>query len=68
MHWVAPSEKDSPSNTLYLVPNARFDFLLCLPQAKDIGAKVNEELETLNAEARELATMIAANVAQILQS
>src|SRR5215472_10621098 len=25
---------------LYLAPNARFDFLLNLPEAKDIGAKV----------------------------
>jgi hypothetical protein len=27
---------------LYLAPNARFDFLLSLPEAADIGAKVNE--------------------------
>jgi len=27
---------------LYLAPNAQFDFLLNLPEAKDIGAKVND--------------------------
>jgi len=29
---------------LYLTPNARFDFLLNLPEAKDIGSKVNEAM------------------------
>src|ERR1051325_6258498 len=29
---------------LYLAPNARFDFLLNLPEAKDIGANVNDAM------------------------
>jgi len=36
---------------LYLAPNARFDFLLSLPEAADIGAKVNDamrDIEKLN--------------------
>lgn len=32
---------------LYLVPNARFDFLLGLPEATDIGAKVNEAMRDI---------------------
>src|SRR5436309_459622 len=32
---------------LYLAPNARFDFLLNLPEAADIGAKVNEAMREI---------------------
>ncbi len=32
---------------LYLAPNARFDFLLGLPEAADIGAKVNEAMRDI---------------------
>ena len=32
---------------LYLAPNARFDFLLNLPEAADIGAKVNEAMRDI---------------------
>ncbi|MEO8360699.1 MAG: class I SAM-dependent DNA methyltransferase [Vicinamibacteria bacterium] len=34
-------------NILYLTPNARFDFLLNLPEAKDIGRKVNEAMRDI---------------------
>ena len=42
---------------LYLAPNARFDFLLRLPEAADIGSK-----------ARDLEKTIAGNVAEILET
>jgi len=32
---------------LYLAPNARFDFLLNLPEAADIGAKVNDAMRDI---------------------
>ncbi len=32
---------------LYLAPNARFDFLLTLPEGADIGAKVNEAMRDI---------------------
>ena len=34
-------------NILYLTPNARFDYLLNLPEAKDIGRKVNEAMRDI---------------------
>lgn len=34
-------------NVLYLTPNARFEFLLNLPEAKDIGARVNEAMRDI---------------------
>jgi type I restriction enzyme M protein len=40
-------------NVLYLAPEARFDFLLTLPEATDVGAKVNtamREIEKHNAQ------------------
>ena len=33
---------------LYLAPNARFDFLLSLPEAADIGAKVNDAMRDIS--------------------
>jgi hypothetical protein len=33
-----------PMASSYLVPNARFDFLLGLPEAENIGAKINEAM------------------------
>jgi type I restriction enzyme M protein len=37
----------TPRGILYLAPNARFDFLLNLPEAKDIGAKVNDAMRDI---------------------
>ena len=34
-------------NILYLTPNARFDYLLNLPEAANIGAKVNEAMRDI---------------------
>jgi hypothetical protein len=33
MRWVAPTEKDTANET----PNARFDYLLQLPERENIG-------------------------------
>ncbi|HEY1661705.1 MAG TPA: hypothetical protein VGI03_04740 [Verrucomicrobiae bacterium] len=47
MNWVAPSEKDTATNTLErwlcaAVDQFRANSGLNLPEASDIGAKVNE--------------------------
>lgn len=34
-------------NVLYLTPNARFEFLLNLPESKDIGGKVNDAMRDI---------------------
>jgi len=43
---------------LYLAPNARFDFLLNLPEAKDIGAKVNEAMRDVEKHNPQLAGVL----------
>ena len=61
---------------MYLPEEARFSNLLNLPEGENVGMRVNnamraveaenEELEILNAEARELEERIAENVAKLL--
>jgi type I restriction enzyme M protein len=36
------------AGVLYLAPNARFDFLLALPEAANIGAQVNEAMRDID--------------------
>lgn len=43
---------------LYLAPNARFDFLLHLPEAADIGAKVNEAMRDIEKHNPQLAGVL----------
>jgi type I restriction enzyme M protein len=43
---------------LYLAPNARFDFLLNLPEAKDIGAKVNDAMRDIEKRNQQLAGVL----------
>jgi type I restriction enzyme M protein len=43
---------------LYLAPNARFDFLLNLPEAKDIGAKVNDAMRDIEKHNPQLAGVL----------
>ena len=43
---------------LYLAPNARFDFLLNLPEAADIGAKVNEAMRHIEKHNPQLAGVL----------
>lgn len=43
---------------LYLVPNARFDFLLALPEAANIGAKVNEAMRDIEKHNPQLAGVL----------
>ncbi|HEY5752308.1 MAG TPA: N-6 DNA methylase [Chthoniobacterales bacterium] len=43
---------------LYLVPNARFDFLLNLPEATDIGAKVNDAMRDIEKHNPQLAGVL----------
>jgi type I restriction enzyme M protein len=43
---------------LYLVPNARFDFLLGLPEATNIGAKVNEAMRDIEKHNPQLAGVL----------
>ncbi len=43
---------------LYLAPTARFDFLLNLPEAKDIGAKVNEAMRDIEKHNPQLAGVL----------
>ncbi|WP_294258447.1 class I SAM-dependent DNA methyltransferase [Propionivibrio sp.] len=43
---------------LYLVPNARFDFLLALPEASNIGAKVNEAMRDIEKHNPQLAGVL----------
>lgn len=43
---------------LYLVPNARFDFLLGLPEAANIGAKVNEAMRDIEKHNSQLAGVL----------
>ena len=43
---------------LYLVPNARFDFLLDLPEAANIGAKVNEAMRDIEKHNSQLAGVL----------
>ena len=43
---------------LYLAPNARFDFLLNLPEATDIGAKVNEAMRDIEKHNSQLAGVL----------
>jgi len=63
---------------LYIPEEARFSCLQQLPEGEDIGAAINnamklveaenEELELLNAEARELEGRIAENVVKLLET
>lgn len=46
------------SGILYLVPNARFDFLLGLPEAENIGAKVNEAMRDIEKHNQQLAGVL----------
>ena len=43
---------------LYLAPNARFDFLLNLPEAADIGAKVNDAMRHIEKHNPQLAGVL----------
>lgn len=43
---------------LYLAPNARFDFLLNLPEAQDIGAKVNDAMRDIEKHNPQLAGVL----------
>lgn len=43
---------------LYLAPEARFDYLLTLPEASDIGAKVNAAMRTIEASNPQLAGVL----------
>jgi type I restriction enzyme M protein len=43
---------------LYLAPNARFDFLLQLPEATDIGAKVNDAMRDIEKHNPQLAGIL----------
>jgi len=45
-------------NVLYLTPNARFDFLLALPEAANIGAKVNEAMRDIEKHNPQLAGVL----------
>ena len=40
-------EAYTAENIIYLAPNARFDYLLNLPEASDTGAKVNEAMRDI---------------------
>ena len=67
MLWVAPSEKDTATSTLekrlWAVGEAVSD-----EDFKEQRETLNEELETLNAQARELESTIAANGMEILEA
>jgi len=57
------SRVDEPSayhadGILYLAPNARFDYLLSLPEAKDVGAKVNEAMRDIEKHNPQLAGVL----------
>lgn len=43
---------------LYLAPNARFDYLLNLPEAADIGAKVNQAMRDIEKHNPQLAGVL----------
>ncbi|MEO7299323.1 MAG: N-6 DNA methylase [Verrucomicrobiota bacterium] len=43
---------------LYLAPNARFDFLLSLPEAENIGAKVNDAMRDIEKHNTQLAGVL----------
>src|SRR5437016_627159 len=43
---------------LYLAPKARFDYLLNLPEAKDIGAKINEAMRDIEKHNPQLAGVL----------
>jgi type I restriction enzyme M protein len=45
-------------NVLYLAPEARFDFLLTLPEGKDIGAKVNTAMRAIEKQNPHLAGVL----------
>ena len=45
-------------NILYLIPNARFDHLLNLPEAANIGAKVNEAMRDIEKHNTKLAGVL----------
>ena len=45
-------------NVLYLAPEARFDYLLALPEAADIGAKVNEAMRAIEKHNPQLAGVL----------
>jgi type I restriction enzyme M protein len=45
-------------NILYLAPNARFDFLLNLPEVADIGAKVNDAMRDIERHNPQLAGVL----------
>jgi hypothetical protein len=57
MQWIAPSEKDGATGSLEK----------SLWDARSSGQD-NEELETLNGQARDLAATIAKNAAEILET
>jgi type I restriction enzyme M protein len=57
------SRVDEPSayhadGVLYLVPEARFDHLLTLPEASDIGAKVNAAMREIEKQNQQLAGVL----------
>lgn len=60
MHWIAPAEKDAADQFRANSGLSDEDFKTQLET-------LNEELETLNAQARELEQTIASNIAGILK-
>ncbi len=46
------------AGVLYLSPEARFDYLLSLPEAEDIGAKVNHAMRLIEKENEELSGVL----------
>jgi type I restriction enzyme M protein len=57
------SRVDEPSayhadNVLYLAPEARFDYLLSLPEAEDVGAKVNAAMREVEKHNPQLAGVL----------
>jgi type I restriction enzyme M protein len=51
-------DRYSADGILYLAPNARFDYLLSLPESKDIGAKVNEAMRAVEKDNPQLAGIL----------
>ena len=54
---IGPDDYKS-RNVLYLPREARYDFLLQLPESEDIGRKVNEAMEAVEQENKELAGVL----------
>ncbi|MBA2524957.1 MAG: SAM-dependent DNA methyltransferase [Pyrinomonadaceae bacterium] len=53
-----PAAYHAADNVLYLAPIARFDFLLNLPEAADIGAKINDAMRDIEKHNPQLAGVL----------